>query len=359
MSVNASQDLNIYNIIKNFCIDGEFMPPKKFGSGHINDSFLIRNKSRLGQDYLLQKINHHVFKDVSGVINNIKVTAHLKNKMSEQIGDKVDDRVLSLIPARDRQFFIKDEAGDYWRMYLFIRDSKSYDIVTSEKQAYEGGKALGNFHCLLSDMDPALLSETIVDFHNIQKRLKDLYFAIDKNEFSRKPVVEEEIAFIKDRESTMSAIYNWGQAGLLPKRIIHNDTKFNNILFDQDDKVQCIVDLDTVMSGYIAYDFGDAVRTLINSTTEDEPDLKKTELKISRFKAYTEGYLRETDQFLTDKEKESLSLGVLLFPYMQGVRFLTDYLQGDTYFKTAYPEHNLVRTKTQFELLKKLRIISV
>lgn len=355
MSSIQTEAFSVNEIIQNFCIEGDFAEAKIFGSGHINDTFYIKNNQQDLPDYLLQRINHHVFKDVSGVIDNIyMVTSHLKNKLRETYGDDVDKRVLSLIPAKDKKLFVKDSNGNFWRMYIFMSGSKSYDIVTSDKQAREGGKAFGEFQSLLSDMNPQLLSETIVDFHNIIKRLKDFHIALENDELGRKALVAQEIEFIKAREEEMSTIYNWGKAGSIPQRITHNDTKFNNILFDRDDKAQCIIDLDTVMSGYIAYDFGDAIRTLINTTVEDEQDLSKIQLNIPLFKAYTKGYSETASSFITTKEVDSLYYGMMLLPYMQGVRFLTDYLQGDTYFKTAYTEHNLIRTKAQFYLLSKM-----
>lgn len=355
MSSIQTEVFSVNDIIQNFCIEGDFAEAKIFGSGHINDTFYIKNNRENLPDYLLQRINHHVFKDVSGVIDNIyMVTSHLKNKLKETYGDDVDKRVLSLIPAKDKKLFVKDNNGNFWRMYIFMSGSKSYDVVTNDRQAREGGRAFGEFQSLLSDMNPQLLSETIVDFHNIIKRLKDFYVALENDELGRKASIAKEIEFIKNREEEMSTIYNWGKAGLIPQRITHNDTKFNNILFDRDDKAQCIIDLDTVMSGYVAYDFGDAIRTLINTTVEDEQDLSKIQLNIPLFKAYTEGYSETASSFINTKEVDSLFYGMMLLPYMQGVRFLTDYLQGDTYFKTAYPEHNLIRTQSQFYLLNKM-----
>jgi hypothetical protein len=355
MSSIQTEVFSVNDIIQNFCIEGNFSEAKIFGSGHINDTFLVKNTQVDQPDYLLQRINHHVFKDVSGVIDNIyMVTSHLKNKLKEVYGNGVDKRVLSLIPAKDRKLFVKDSNGNFWRMYIFMTGAKSYDLVTSDKQAREGGRAFGEFQSLLSDMNPKLLSETIVDFHNIIKRLKDFDIALENDVLGRKASIADEIAFIRKREDEMSTIYKWGKADLIPQRITHNDTKFNNILFDRDDKAQCIIDLDTVMSGYIAYDFGDAIRTLINTTVEDEQELSKIHLNIPLFKAYTEGYAEKASGFITPKEVDSLYFGMMLLPYMQGVRFLTDYLQGDTYFKTAYQEHNLIRTQAQFHLLSKM-----
>jgi Ser/Thr protein kinase RdoA (MazF antagonist) len=355
MSLTDPLTFNISSIVKKFNIAGEITDAQAFGNGHINDTYLLKNNDPESPDYLLQRINHHIFKDVPGLIDNIDlVTSYLKNKIMPGVHPGKNQKVLKLINTKDDKLFYNDEDGNYWRVYIFLAGLRSYDSVLSEQQAYEGGKAFGNFQTLLSDMDPRQLSETIVDFHNIQKRLDDLHTAIDEDVMGRVSEMTAEIAFIKKREQGMLVIYNWGQSGVLPKRITHNDTKFNNILFNANDEAECVIDLDTVMPGHVACDFGDAIRTIINTATEDEADLEKIQINIPLFKAYAEGYINEAYSFLTDTEIESLFLGVMLLPYMQGVRFLTDYLQGDTYYKTAYPGHNLVRTKAQLQLLIKL-----
>lgn len=344
-------DFDIMAIADKFQIKGDISEVQNYGNGHINDTFLLKNTDPAGSDYLLQRINHHVFKNVLGLMKNVaSVTAHLQGKIAQGTNQKL----LELINTRDGQTFYSDSAGDYWRLYFFIPGSKSYDIAETDRQAYEAGVAFGRFQSMLSDMDPSLLSETIVDFHNIQKRLDHFYEAVKIDSVGRVEEVGFEIDLIERHEQAMSVINQWGQGGLIPKRITHNDTKLNNVLFDSEDNAICVIDLDTVMAGYVAYDFGDAVRTITNTAAEDEPELEKIQVNIDFFKAYTQGYLRMAGSFLTDKEIESLSWGVLLLPYMQGVRFLTDYLQGDTYFKINYPEHNLVRAKAQFNLFTKL-----
>lgn len=345
---------DIQKIVENFLISGEVETSGlNYGSGHINDTYCLYNKQPHEPNYLLQRINHHVFKDVSALTDNIYlVLNYLKKKM--QLLQQRDLQVLELIPAKNKMLYHKDEDGNYWRMYVFIKDSKSFDIVETEQQAEEGGRAFGQFQALLSDMNASLLSETIVDFHNILFRLDNFNKALKENKANRAANVQEEIDFILARVTQMRRIYDMGQQGLLPKRITHNDTKFNNILFNQQDKAICVIDLDTVMPGYVAYDFGDAIRTIINTAAEDEADLSKIKLNIPLFEAYTKGYLAEAGKFLTANEVKSLLLGVFLLPYMQAVRFLTDYLEGDHYFKIAYPEHNLVRTKAQLHLLKQL-----
>ncbi len=346
----------IQKIVDQFAIKGGIKATKPFGSGHINDTFLISNTDSNHPDYLLQRINHHIFKDVEGVVVNIaRVSAHLDTKLKAEFkSEKSVEQVLTLIPTKKGVLFLKDDDGNCWRMYLFIADSVSYDLVESTKQAFEGGEAFGRFQLMLADMDATLLTETLVNFHNITFRLANYKKALADDSANRVKNVAEEIALIKEHEQWMCSLYQMGEDGLLPKRITHNDTKFNNILFDKNDNVICIIDLDTVMPGYIAYDFGDAIRTLVNTAEEDEADLSKINVNMPLFKAYTDGYLKEAIHFLTKEELKSLYFAVFLFPYMQAVRFLTDYLQGDTYYKIAYPEHNLVRTKAQFKLFKEL-----
>jgi Ser/Thr protein kinase RdoA (MazF antagonist) len=355
MNLTDPQSFRIMPIVEKFNIAGEIASAKAFGNGHINDTFLLKNKYPENPDYLLQRINHHVFKDVPGLINNIdRVTAYLQSKVPDSFDKSKSRQILKLVPSKNEKLFYNDDEGNYWRIYIFVEGSHSYDSVSTPQQAFEGGRAFGNFQALLSDMDPLLLSETIVDFHNIQKRLADFGAAVKQDVMGLASSVTTLIDFVRVREQSMSVIYNLGKSGALPKRITHNDTKFNNILFDADGQVTCVIDLDTVMPGHVAYDFGDAIRTIINTAAEDEPDLEQIQIDIPLFKAYLEGYIHEAYSFLTDTEVESLFLGVMLFPYMQGVRFLTDYLQGDVYYKVAYPGHNLVRTNAQFQLLTKL-----
>lgn len=346
-------DAEIRDIIFKFKIAERVTSVAPFGSGHINDTFRVCTHT--GNDYLLQRINHFVFKDVPGLMDNIaNVTRHLKEKLAGIPGADPAKEVLSLVGNKDNGYYIEDEEGGYWRIFRFLKDTKSYDLVKTEKQAFEGGKAFGRFQALLADMDPSLIVDTIPNFHNIEYRLSNLDKAIAADSEKRANSVQPEIELINRRRERMKHILLSGRAGILPKRIIHNDTKFNNVLLDKHDRAQCVIDLDTVMPGYVAYDFGDAIRTIINTAAEDEPDLTRIGLNIPLFAAYVRGYLTQTASFLTDTELNSLMEGALLLPYMQGVRFLTDYLDGDNYFKTHFPQHNLQRARAQFHLVKKL-----
>ena len=353
IEIEVSED--IINVVDAFSMEGSIGAVRPYGSGHINDTFYIKNTQSGFPDYLLQRINKHVFKNVPDLMANIRhVTGHLKAECAKHAGMDPQKNVLTIIPTKTGDDFYKDLNGDYWRLYLFLANTKSYDLITSEKQAMDGGRAFGNFQSLLADLDATLLCETIPDFHNISNRLRVFDNAMISDSFSLASTVAREAAFIRERKSEMLLIKQWGDEGRLPKRITHNDTKFNNVLFNEDDKVQCIIDLDTVMPGYVAFDFGDAIRTIINTAAEDEAELDKIQLNIPLFMAFTQGYLKEAIDFLTPLEVESLMRGVLLLPYMQGVRFLTDHLQGDVYFKTAFVGHNLQRARAQFQLLRKL-----
>ncbi|MDF2430538.1 MAG: hypothetical protein JWP44_169 [Mucilaginibacter sp.] len=346
-------DTALKDIALRFCLTGEITSVIPFGSGHINDTYRVTTS--VGKDYLLQRINHRVFKDVGGLMNNIaNVTGHLTKKLQQIPGSDPDNEVLTLVKTYDDNYFFKDIQNNYWRVFHFLSNTKSYDQVLTENQAFEGGKAFGRFQLLLADMDTNLIVDTIPDFHNIAYRLSNLDTAIDADIAKRLSNVLPEVEFADLRREQMYNILKSGRAGILPKRIIHNDTKFNNVLLDEKDHAQCVIDLDTVMPGYVAYDFGDAIRTIVNTAAEDEPNIHLINLNIPLFSAYAEGYLQQTVSFLTEAEVHSLVDGVLLFPYMQGVRFLTDYLDGDIYYKIQSPDHNLQRTRAQFELAKKL-----
>ncbi len=345
---------NFTDIVTCFDIEGEDFEISNFGSGHINDTYLIKSSTGVHPGYLLQKINSFVFKNIDGLMNNmLAVVNHLKQKINSNGGDP-DREALTIIPTKSGKYYLKDEEDNYWRMTCFLNDTKSYDLVTTGQQAYQGGVAFGRFQSLLADLDPKTLIDTIPDFLNIEKRLKDFRNAIEKNSAGRLEKVQAEVDFLNSRAAAMNEIPCLGRAGVLPLRITHNDTKFNNILLDKENNIQCVIDLDTVMPGYLAFDFGDAIRTIINKAAEDEADLTAIQLNIPLFTEFTRGYLSQTSAFLTETELRSLMMGVLLLPYMQSVRFLTDYLEGDVYYKTHFEGHNLQRTHAQIQLFKML-----
>lgn len=340
-----------------FDIEGKVVDVSPFGSGHINDTFSVETDNPSAKRYLLQRVNHHVFKDVAAVMENVqRVTKHLKARYADEYSasNHLEGRVLTLIPTNDAESYHRDEQCNFWRMFILLDGTRSYDIVDTPKQAREGGRAFGQFQRLLADLDVGLIHEVLPDFHHIGSRLAKLGRAVEADAVGRVRRVQDELEFVKDRERRMHAILDLAAEGRLPIRITHNDTKFNNVLLDDDDRAQCVIDLDTVMPGYVAYDFGDAIRTIINSAAEDEADLDKIRLNIPLFEAYAEGYFEEAHYFLTTDEVASLMEGVLLFPYMQAVRFLTDFLEGDHYYKIRHDDHNLQRTRAQLKLVSEL-----
>jgi Ser/Thr protein kinase RdoA (MazF antagonist) len=355
MSKSTSTDNHIYNLIAAFRINADIASVAPFGSGHINDTYRIKNSDANGIDYLLQRINHHVFKDVPVLMHNLLyVTDHLKQKLAQVPGSDLEKEVMTIVETRDGKPYFKDGKDNYWRVFHFLKDTRSYDQVNTKQQAYEGGKAFGRFQALLADMDPGLIKDTIPDFHNIESRLAKFEQAVKADKVGRLHKVPSEVEFIRQRANEMSEILRLGRAGELPLRIVHNDTKFNNVLLNSDDRAQCVIDLDTVMPGYVAYDFGDSIRTIANTAPEDEGNIKLIDVNISLFEYYTKGYLKEAMAFLTESELNSLLKGVLLLPYAQTVRFLTDYLEGDHYYKIQSPDHNLQRTRAQLALVKRL-----
>lgn len=344
----------IPEVITKFQCAAEGSNTEPYGSGHINDSFLVKNQHAAGPHYLLQRINTSIFPNVEALTENmLRVTAHLKAKLANGSGDPLKE-VMTLIPTHDGKYYHQDPAGNYWRMLYFLNNTRSYDMVSTKKQAYEGGKAFGKFQSMLSDFPSEDLYEVIPNFHNIKFRLAQLQDAIERNLADRLDTVAAELKLVKAHADAMLYFQQPETASTLPKRVTHNDTKFNNVLLDSNDEAQCVIDLETVMEGYVAYDFGDAIRTIINTASEDEADLYKINLNLSLFQAYTRGYLENAAGFLTDLEIQSLIKGVLLFPYMQGVRFLTDHLNGDTYYKIKFPNHNLQRARAQFQLFRVL-----
>jgi hypothetical protein len=335
-----------------FTHEGTYLTGEPYGSGHIHDTFRVQTSENDKDNYILQRLNNKIFKDIPQLQENIeRVTIHLNRKLQLIPGSNTKRECLTLIPAKDGKSWIIDKDGNYWRMYIFISDHRSYNIVDSPDKAFEGGKAIGRFQAMLADMPGAPLAETIPKFHDIENRLATLNQKIKEDPAGRVASLNEEITGYLSRSEEMKTILNLGRAGKIPLRITHNDTKFNNILLDENDKALCVIDLDTVMPGYVHYDFGDAIRTVTNTAAEDEKDLSKVEMNISLFEAYARGYLSETGKTLNEVEIEYLAFAPKLITYTIGVRFLTDYIDGDNYFKIHHPSHNLQRTRAQLKLV--------
>ncbi|MFN2314585.1 MAG: phosphotransferase enzyme family protein [Bacteroidales bacterium] len=337
-----------------FRADGKFLSGHSFGPGHIHDTYRINTADKESDDYILQRLNTNVFKDIPRLQENMeRVTSHLRHKIALIPGSDIKRECLTLIPAAGsgKSFFI-DDAGNYWRMFIFISDHRSYERVDSYSKAYEGGRIIGRFQSMLADMPGEPLHETIPDFHNITSRLETFHRVIAKDPAGRAASVSREIEEIVSREEEMKVIIRLGEEGIIPLRITHNDTKFNNILFDLNDRALLLIDLDTVMPGYVHYDFGDAIRTATNRAAEDSGDLSSVSMDTEIYRAYAEGYLRAARETLNDTEIEYLAFAPKLLTYIMATRFLTDYIDGDNYYKIRYPQHNLQRNRVQIALLK-------
>ena len=336
-------------IVQKFAIKGNILEIKPLGNGLINDTLLVRTDGP--DDYVLQKINNAIFKDVELLQHNIDcVTAHIRRKLA---GDPdIDRKVLTFLPCRETGKSYWTDGREYWRLSVFIKDAFTYETVNPEYSCY-AGKAFGNFEALLADI-PDTLGETIPDFHNMELRARQLHEAVKANAAGRMadPRVQALLSGLLIFEEDMCRAERLYREGLLPKRICHCDTKVNNMLFDADGRILCVIDLDTVMPSFVFSDFGDFLRTAANTVAEDEPDISKVDFRMDIFEAFTRGYLEGTASFLTPVEKENLPYAACLFPYMQAVRFLTDYINGDTYYKIKYPEHNLDRARNQTALFR-------
>lgn len=321
------------------------------GAGHINDSYKVVAGDK---EYVLQRINHAIFQNVPGLQNNIlRVTTHIRKKLEEGGATDIDRKVLTIVPAKDGELYYKDISGDYWRVMDFIKNSKSYDVIHPEL-AYRAGMAFGDFQRMLADLPGGPLFETIPNFHNMEVRLETFRRSVAADKAGRLSEVVGLVEEIENRAEEMCNAERLHREGKLPKRTNHCDTKVNNILFDENDEVLCVVDLDTVMPGYVLSDFGDFIRTGANTGAEDDKNPDNVSVDLAIFEGYANGYLQNASSFLTDTEIDNLAFGAKLLTYMQIVRFFTDYIDGDTYYKTEYPEHNLVRTKAQFKLLQSL-----
>jgi hypothetical protein len=321
---------DLKEIFGSFTPEGTYLSGEPYGSGHIHDTFLVQTRESDNDNYILQRLNNKIFKDIPQLQNNIeRVTIHLHKKLQSVPGSNTKRECLTLIPSVDGKSWIIDKDGNYWRMYIFISDHRSYNIVDTTDKAFEGGNAIGRFQAMLADMPGGPLAETIPKFHDIENRLVILNQKIKEDPAGRVASLTDEIKEYLSRSEEMKTILKLGRAGKIPLRITHNDTKFNNILLDENDKALCVIDLDTVMPGYVHYDFGDAIRTVTNTAAEDEKDLSKVEMNISLFEAYAKGYLSETGKTLNEVEKEYLAFAPKLITYTIGVRFLTDYIDGD------------------------------
>lgn len=345
---------NFKAVTDQFVNEGTFLHADPYGEGHINDTFAVYFETKEGRKYrvILQRINHTVFVNPDGLMNNIyRVTQFLKEKIKAAGGDELRE-TLTVIPTVSGGLYYKDDEGSYWRMYVFVEDAITYQSIRDEQDFYNCGVSFGNFQRLLSDFPTEKLIETIANFHNTVKRFEDFKLAVGQDKVGRVKDVGPEIEFAMKREKDAGQIIKMLQTGEIPYRVTHNDTKLNNIMIDNaTGKGICVIDLDTVMPGAACYDFGDSIRFGASTAAEDETDLSKVNMSLRLFEVFTSGYLSVAKEFLTEKELYSLSVGAKLMTFECGIRFLTDYLNGDTYFKIHREHQNLDRCRTQFKLV--------
>lgn len=350
--MTSAKKYNLKEVSANFNIAGDFISAAPYGSGHINDTFAtIFSQGGREVRYIMQRINHNIFKNPPALMDNIdRVTSHLHGKLSSS--GEASRRALSLIKGRNGLSYYLDKEGNHWRTYIFVENAKTYDIIETPEQAFQAAKAFGEFQKHLVDLPGKRLSETIPDFHNTPKRFEAFEKALASDSFNRAKSARAEIEFAISRKNVGTLLLNLSKEGKIPERITHNDTKLNNVLLDdKTGEAVCVIDLDTVMPGLALYDFGDLVRTSTSPAAEDEKDLGKVKIQMHMYRALVEGYLSTAKDFLTKTEIANLAFSGKLITLEIGLRFLTDYLSGDTYFKVHREGHNLDRCRTQFKLV--------
>ena len=342
--------VKVENIVTAFEVEGNVVEYVPFGNGHINETKLVTMDN--GVQYVLQRINKNVFKRPDLLMENyVGVTKFIRKKIEEMGGDPLRE-VLNAIPAKDGKPFTIDEEGQYWRLLVYVTESMSYDKVERPEQFYDSAVSFGDFQYMLRDYPAETLHETIVNFHNTPDRFRQLTEAIANDAKGRLAEVAAEVEFAKAREEFAGTLERARAEGKLPLRVTHNDTKLNNILFDSNTgKALCVVDLDTIMPGYSVNDFGDSIRFGATTALEDETDLTKVNFDISLYELYVKGFIEGAKGGLTEGELEMLPIGAIMMTFECGMRFLADYLNGDTYFRIHRPSHNLDRCRNQFKLV--------
>lgn len=345
---------DLAKIVKHFRFEGDFLEATRYWSGHINDTYTARFQGADGSvhRYVLQRINHYVFKKPEEVMQNVEaVTAHLRKKVIAAGGDP-ERGTLNLIPTLEGWSFHKTPGGDYWRAYILIENAQTYEVVASMDHVYSASKAFGKFQKMLSDFPADQLYETIPNFHHTQKRFDAFVEAVERDAKNRAQSVAAEIAFVEKRAEETSLLVDMLEKGELPERVTHNDTKFNNVMIDDESgEGVCVIDLDTVMPGLSLYDFGDSVRSGANSAEEDERDLSKVWVDLETFDCLAHGYLDAARDFLTLAEVALLPFSAKLMTFECGMRFLADHLDGDVYFRMHREGQNLDRCRTQFKMV--------
>lgn len=355
--MSVTNQVPLINIIKAFPSFGKYVGFKPIVDGHINDTYVVEYKLNDGKSvhYLLQRINTHIFTNPDELMENVvNVTEYLRERIAARGGD-VDRETLAVCKTADGKNYYEDGRGDCWRMYTFVYGTYSLNAISSPEVFKNAAIAFGDFQKDLADFPVEKLYETIPNFHNTISRFKDFVDSVCKNIAGRKDLCQKEIEFVFERGKDCMTLVNLIDKGEIPLRVTHNDTKLNNVLFDDvTNKGICVIDLDTVMPGLSLYDFGDSIRFGASTAAEDEPNLDKVKFSLELFKAYVEGYLESAGTALTENEIKYLPFSAKLLTLECGMRFLGDFLNGDTYFKVDYPEHNLIRSRTQFKLVKEM-----
>jgi len=343
-------------VAANFNLASRLIRSESFGSGHINDTYCLtceQDNRRI--HYILQRINHQVFKNPPAMMENIRrVTSHIRRKLQEQ-QNKLASRQLVVIDTKDGTDFYRDERGNYWRLYNRIENAITYDTIESPELAYEAARMFGRFAAMLTDLPGPPLHETIPDFHATPKRFKTFVEVLQQDPCNRAKNVTAEIDFVLENAGICDVLLNLAGKGEIPVRITHNDTKINNVLLDEKThKGVCVIDLDTVMPGLSLYDFGDMVRTATNPAEEDERDLSKVTMRMPIFEMLLKGFAEETHAFLTPTEKKNLVFAGKLITFEQMIRFIADHLAGDVYYKIHREGHNLDRCRTQMKMVQSI-----
>ncbi|MBR3503034.1 MAG: aminoglycoside phosphotransferase family protein [Clostridia bacterium] len=346
---------DILPLLPHFRFEGAFETASEIGAGNINATYHITCRLPDGgkKEYLLQRINTYVFKDPVGVMRNIDlVTRHIERAYRAQGVDPAR-RVLRVIPTREGGLFHRTDTDDYWRAYNFVTGATAFDRIESPAAFREAARGFGEFQRLLTDFPAAGLAETIPGFHHTARRFETFEASVRADRAGRVKDLAEELAFLRERKDMMCEIVKALEAGRLPVRVTHNDTKINNVMIDDETgRAICVIDLDTVMPGSALYDFGDAIRSGAATVIEDDPDFDKVAVDLTLFEAFTDGFLSEVKGILTPEEIERLPLSAKVITCEQAMRFLTDYIDGDLYYKIRTPDHNLVRARNQMALVR-------
>ncbi len=345
--------MKVKEIAKQFATTGTIGEIISHGGGHINDSYHLINQVAGEPDYLLQRVNHYVFKDVDLLMKNMSiVTEHISSIIAKTDPENLSRKSLQIIPSVGGGTYFIDPDGNFWRVLNFIKDHVVFESTKDPELAYEGARMFGDFTRMMAGLNASDLGHTIPRFHDLKWRLTQLKDSIKENAADRLDFVKKEIQYVESTSKLMLTVQELGEKGAIPLRVIHHDTKINNVLFDKDHKGLCVIDLDTVMPGYVHSDFGDGIRTFTNTGEEDDEDLDNISMDMELFRSFASGFLHSTSDVLNRIEIDTLVYGGLLLPFMQGVRFLTDYIAGDVYYKIKHKEHNLVRTRAQFKLVQ-------